>query len=54
MVERAAANVLPLSADERQEVVDNFTEMLGILREWDEAERRETGDDDESEASASA
>jgi len=43
MVERAAANVLPLSADERQEAVDTFAEVVSILREWDEAERKEPG-----------
>lgn len=53
-VERAAASILDLPTDERQEAVDNFTEMLDILREWDEAERRKTEPDDTGKDSARA
>ena len=54
IVERATGSILALSADEGQEAVDNFAEVLSILREWDEAERREMGNDAANKDSASA
>ena len=36
------------------EALENFAEALAILREWDEAERRETRDDDANADAAGA
>ena len=36
------------------EALENFAEALAILREWDEAERRETRDDDAKADAAGA
>ena len=36
------------------EALENFAEVLAILRKWDEAERRKTGSDDANEDSVGA
>jgi len=36
------------------DALENFAEVLTILREWDEAERRETGDDEANADAAGA
>jgi len=36
------------------EALENFAEVVSILREWSEAERRETGSDGANKDSASA
>jgi len=51
---RRASRPQGFRTESDSEALENFAEVLSILHEWDEAQRRETGNDAANKDSASA